>query len=210
MTRLAITVEGDTEEAFVKTTLARHLRKKGIEATPILIGRAAAANIGGGNVTIQRLSRDVAALYHSFDAVTTLVDYYGFRGKEDRTADALEAALLDRVRSLIRHGWDERKVLPYVQKHEFEGLLFADVSAFSAVGATPDALAQLAAARAAFPNPEEIDDHPATAPSKRIAGAISGYKKTADGPMVANRVGLETIRGQCPRFDSWLTQLESL
>ena len=27
-------------------------------------------------------------------------------------------------------GW-QRKVIPYVQKHEFEGLLFSDVSAFS-------------------------------------------------------------------------------
>ena len=210
MIRLAITVEGDTEENFVKGTLASHLRSKGVEATPILIGRAGAANVGGGNVTIQRLSRDVAALYHSFDAVTTLVDFYGFRDKQDRTVERLEAVLLDRVRSMIRRGWDDRKVVPYVQQHEFEALLFADVTAFSAVGATSAAIAQLAAARAAFSTPEDIDDHPATAPSKRIAGAVSGYKKNADGPLVASRVGLERIRDQCPRFDGWLTRLESL
>ena len=158
----------------------------------------------------QTLSRDVATLYHSFDAVSTLVDFYGFRGKEDRTAAALEAALLERVRSMIRRSWDDRKVVPYVQKHEFEGLLFADVAAFAAVGANPATIAQLAAVRAAFPTPEDIDDHPTTTPSKRIAGAVSGYKKNADGPLVADRVGLAKIRAQCPRFDSWLTRLESL
>lgn len=210
MIRLAITVEGDTEENFVKGTLARHLHSRGVAATPILIGRASAANVGGGNVTIERLSRDVATLYHSFDAVSTLVDFYGFRGKESRTAEALEAILLERVRSMIRRSWDDRKVVPYVQKHEFEGLLFADVAAFAAVGANPAAIAQLAAVRAAFPTPEDIDDHPTTAPSKRIAGAVLGYKKNADGPLVANRVGLAKIRAQCPRFDSWLTRLESL
>ena len=210
MIRLAITVEGDTEENFVKGTLARHLRSRGVAATPILIGRASAANVGGGNVTIERLSRDVATLYHSFDAVSTLVDFYGFRGKESRTAEALEAVLLERVRSMIRRSWDDRKVVPYVQKHEFEGLLFADVAAFAAVGANPAAIAQLAAVRAAFATPEDIDDHPTTAPSKRIAAAVSGYKKNADGPLVADRVGLAKIRAQCPRFDSWLTRLESL
>ena len=210
MTRLAITVEGDTEENFVKGTLAHHLRLKGVEATPILIGRASAANVGGGNMTIQRLSGDVATLYHSFDAVTTLVDFYGFRDKADRSVEDLEAVLLERVRSMIRHGWDERRVVAYVQKHEFEGLLFSDVTAFSAVGARQSGIDQLAAVRKAFPTPEDIDDHPTTAPSKRIVGAVLGYKKNADGPLVASQVGLERIRAECPRFDRWLTQLESL
>ena len=43
-----------------------------------------------------------------------------------------------------------------------------------------------------------------------VKGTVLGYKKNADGPLVANRVGLAKIRAQCPRFDSWLTRLESL
>ena len=210
MIRLAITVEGDTEENFVKGTLADHLRSKGVEITPVLIGRARTANVGGGNVTIERLSSDVAKLYRSFDAVTTLVDFYGFRKKAERTVEELEAVLLERVQSMIGHGWDDRKVVPYVQKHEFEGLLFADVTAFSVVGAKQSDIEQLAAVRAKFPTPEDIDDHPTTAPSKRIMGTVLGYKKNADGPLVASQVGLEKIRAECPRFNGWLTLLESL
>ena len=52
MIRLAITVEGRTEEEFVKTVLLGHLRPMAVEIQPILIGRARNADQGGGNVTI--------------------------------------------------------------------------------------------------------------------------------------------------------------
>ena len=82
MIRLAISVEGKTEEEFVKVVLAEHLRAKGVEPQPVLIGT-------GGNVTVQRLTSDMAKLYWSFDAVTSLVDFYGFRGKADRSVERL-------------------------------------------------------------------------------------------------------------------------
>ena len=40
MIRVAISVEGPTEEEFSKGVLATHLRSHGIEAQPILLGRA--------------------------------------------------------------------------------------------------------------------------------------------------------------------------
>ena len=67
----------------------------------------------------------MSELYRSFDAVTSLVDFYGFERKGDATVEELEAKILGRVREKIGSGWDERKVLPYVQRHEFEALLFA-------------------------------------------------------------------------------------
>ena len=47
MTRVAIALEGSTEEAFVNVVLSEHLRTKGIAVRPILLG---------DNVTVQRLS----------------------------------------------------------------------------------------------------------------------------------------------------------
>ena len=78
MTRLAVSVEGQTEEEFVKQVLAEHLRARRVESTPILLGRAR-GRPGGGNVSSDRLVADMAVLYYSFDAVTSLVDFYGFR-----------------------------------------------------------------------------------------------------------------------------------
>lgn len=74
LTRLAISVEGPTEEDFVNTSLAAYLLSRGVHATPILIGRARRRVLGGGSVTINRLAREIRHLRHNFDAVTSLVD----------------------------------------------------------------------------------------------------------------------------------------
>lgn len=86
MKRLAVTVEGGTEEEFVKRVLAAHLRTIGMEPTPILLGRAR-RRFGGGNVSVERLASEMVELSWSFDAVTSFVDFYGFRRKGRRTAD---------------------------------------------------------------------------------------------------------------------------
>ena len=62
-----------------------------------------------------------------------------------------------------------RRLIPYIQVHKFEALLFSDPAAFvEAYPDRPHAMTALAAIRAQFPTPEDIDDDPLTAPSKRI------------------------------------------
>ena len=180
---------------------------------PILLGRARNSGTGGGNVSIERLGRDMAECYHNFDFVTSLVDFYGFRVRDRgaRTAEELERGILQEVGREIRGDLDERKVLPYIQRHEFEGLLFSDVDAFGNILGLPDrAKERLAEVRTQFQTPEDINDNPDTAPSKRILQVIPSYHKVTDGPLVAEATGLDTIRAQCPRFNQWVTQLESL
>lgn len=55
MIRHAISVEGDTEKAFVKEILANHLRSFGVEPFPVLINRARNIQRGGGNVTVAKM-----------------------------------------------------------------------------------------------------------------------------------------------------------
>ena len=209
MIRLAVSVEGETEEEFVKTVLAPHLRGGEIEPQPILLGAARGGR--GGNVTVERLAADMARLYHHFSAVTSLVDFYGFCGRGDRDAAALEEAMRNAITQSIRHQWDERRVVPYVQRHEFEGLLFSDVSVFARLtGGHDDAVAALRAIRAQFPTPEDINDRYETAPSRRIERVIDAYNKRVDGPLLAEDMGLATIRAECRRFDRWVASLESL
>ncbi len=139
-----------------------------------------------------------------------MVDYYGFREKGSRTVEQLEDDLLDEASKRIRR-ISPGRVLPYVQRHEFESLLFADVGEFAALDEdAPQAIDTLRRVRAQFPTPEDINDSPETAPSKRIAAAIPRYRKRVHGPDVAGRIGLSAIRAACPRFHEWLTQLESL
>ena len=72
MVRLAISVEGQTEEIFVKTILKPHLIQRNIYIEPILLGRK------GGNVSLSRIKTDLNRLSNSFDKVTTLYDFYGY------------------------------------------------------------------------------------------------------------------------------------
>ncbi len=208
MIRLGVSVEGQTEEAFVKGILADLLRQSGVEPCPILIGRARSGGQGGGNVSVQRLAKEIVDLRHSFDAVTSLVDFYGFRDREESTVEALEARLIREVKSRTQTTW---RIMPYVQKYEFEGLLFSEVEAFRVIGETaqPD-IEKLLAVRRQFSTPEEINEEPNGAPSKRIEAAVSGYRKRLHGAMIARETGLPRIRAKCPRFDAWVTRLEGL
>ena len=201
MIRLGIVAEGQTEVEFVGRVLAKSLRHAGVEPTAIPLR---------GNASVQRLSNNMQRALWSFDAVTSLVDFYGFRGKGEATVAALEDRVEQQVCSLIHSNWDARRVLPYVQKHEFEALLFADVAAFSAINAPSDAIDKLRAVQSKFATPEEIDDGPATAPSKRIAAIVPHYHKVRDGADVAAAVGLPAMRAACPGFNDWLARLESL
>ena len=107
---------------------------------------------------------------------------------------------------------DSRRVIPYVQQHEFESLLFSDVDAFAAVlpGVSNEVVPTLRHIRSQFPSPEDINDNPATAPSKRIAGAVPEYRKVVHGPLIAGETGLDTIRRECRRFNAWMERLEAL
>ena len=206
MIRLAIAVEGETEEEFVKNVLAPHLRDRGVESYPIKPGGR------GGSISVERLASEMARLRRNFDFVTSLVDLYGFRNRRQaETVEQLEERVDGAVDSAVGHDRERSRVFAYVQRHEFEGLLFSKVDAFGLVpGGAPDSVAALRSIRAAFPTPEDINDGVETAPSKRIVRVFTTYRKRLYGPLVAEEIGLANIREECLRFDAWVGRLESL
>ena len=202
MIRLAISVEGETEEAFVRDILTDHLRKSQVEPIPILLG---------GNVTVAKLAYEMANLFWSFDYVTFLVDLYGFKKKGTKSLEQLELDLWEEINRKIGRSWDQSRVFPYIQRHEFEGLLFSNVDAFAtAVNATSECVQGLRQVRSQFGTPEDIDDGIFTAPSKRILKLMPNYHKNVHGVDVATEIGLQVICCQCPGFNKWMTKLESL
>lgn len=202
MTRLAIVVEGPTEREFVRDILADYLLTRQVYTVPLLLN---------GNVTVTRLASEMAKLIRSFDCVSSLVDFYGFRDKGNATLDELEHCIGEKVNAQINLLEDKTRVIPYVQKHEFEGLLFSNVDAFSDVTtASQRQINELRNIRSRFSTPEDINDSYNTAPSKRIAQIIPRYQKVAHGPLIAQSAGFDTIRAECPRFSAWVARLESL
>lgn len=90
MIRLAIVVEGATELEFVRSLLAPHLLDRGVAATARLLGSH------GGNVSVDRLAREMVRYTRPFERVTSLVDLYGFRGRDGASADELEGRVTAR------------------------------------------------------------------------------------------------------------------
>ena len=69
---------------------------------------------------------------------------------------------------------------------------------------------KLAGIRAKYPTPEDINDSPHTAPSKRIQNLFPGYDKPIHPLLAAQDIGLDAIRRECPLFNDWVTCLESI
>jgi hypothetical protein len=165
----------------------------------------------GGRVTVERLVKFISHQYSEADRITTLVDFYGFKDRNGRGQAEMEAAILAGVERCTTR-LDRRFVLPYVQMYEFEGLLFSDIEQFQCVldGWNENVRAQLKKVRSAFASPEDINDSPQTAPSRRILDIFEGsYSKTEQGPLIAEAIGLDMIRKQCPAFNAWVGALEA-
>lgn len=94
--------------------------------------------------------------------------------------------------------------------HEFEALLYADPAACGAYLGRPRLEAAMSAAVAECGAAELVNDDYQTAPSRRIQAVHPTYRKTLDGPALADRIGLAAIRAACPHFDRWVTWLELL
>lgn len=212
MIRICIVCEGHTEVEFVKACLAPYLLKNNtVFAFPVLL-QSRAGNQRGGRVTIERLVNFISKQYHHADRVTTLVDYYGFQNRQGRTSQQIVQAIHEGVAQQIKN-YDEQRVLPYLQMHEFEGLLFSEPDAFEWVtdGWNENTREQLHAISSIFPNPEDINDSPETAPSKRILKIFppGAYSKVEHGPLIAEEIGIESMRIKCPLFNGWVNKLEN-
>lgn len=197
MVRVGISVEGETEERFVKRVLAPYLRERNIFVV--------SCNMKGV-VNLDKVRYELKSIAHGFDCVTTFYDFYGFQKKD---ADDTKASLEEEIRKCA-HQSIQRKLIPYIQMHEFEGLLFSCPESVE-IGLNESGVASWAAGvlRKFNGDPEQINDSPVTAPSKRLK-ARTGYRKTTHAPNIAERIGVERIRAKCAGFNEWLGKLEAL
>lgn len=226
MTRLLIHVEGQTEETFVNEVLGPHLYRQGYTMVGArLIGNARQRDRRGGikawsavrGDILRHLKEDAGCL------VTTLVDYYGLPQSRGRAwpgreaagllpfaqkASTVESELSADICREMGAGFNPDRFIPFLMMHEFEGLLFSDCERFSRGIGRPDLEDAFQAVRDAFASPEEINDSPITAPSKRVVQLVQSYEKPLLGTLAALEIGLDAIRRECPHFREWLSSLE--
>lgn len=225
--RLLVEVEGPTEEEFVKNVLCPHLLDRGYERVDArILGNARMRSRRGGITSWPSASRDILGHLHEDPGriVTTLVDYYalpasqngGWPGRKQaaglmgtiKRAQAVEEALLIDISRRMNKTFDPRRFVPFVAMHEFEALLFSDCDRLAASLGEPRLAPQFSAIRAAFTTPEDINDSPTTAPSKRIISLFESYQKPFHGVVAILEIGLDKVRAECPHFDRWLRRLE--
>lgn len=218
MKRILILCEGPTEQEFCKDVLAPYFFNRNILIQAPLIKKPS-----GGIVHWDKLKKEIETHLKQESAaiITTLVDYYGileeynFPGWHEAHKETDKARRMDILENAMIQTLDDdfsHRVFPYIQLHEFEGLLFTDPRTFIN-NFTEDEFIDFKEFEEifrAFPNPEEINDGETSAPSKRLLHHIKGYNKIVFGAIIASEIGLTRIREKCPRFNNWIAKIETI
>jgi len=218
MKRVLILVEGQTEERFVKDVLRPSLWPKAIDTIPKVATTKRVKrgpDFKGGITDYQKVENDLRRLLGDTAAlfVTTFIDYYGLPADFPGMASRPGGSSLAKARH-VETEWEQKishqRFRAYLMVHEFEALLFARPEELATAIHQADATEKLKKIRTAFPTPEDIDDDPDNAPSKRISKILPAYQKTLHGPLITGRIGLEILRQECPHFRDWLNWLEKI
>jgi hypothetical protein len=212
MKRIYVVVEGQTEEAFINRVVQPHLAGS-VLVIPILLKKA------GGDPRWARVKGHVVRLLLQDSAayVSTFFDLYGL-GEDFPARDpgpdpiarvlGIEAAMVAEVDSAYPRWQAKTRLLPHIQPHEFEAILFSDPDQLAKALETP--AQRLHSIRRSFPSPEHINDSPQTAPSKRITAIAPGYQKVLQGVGTAASIGLPRILQECSHFRHWIRRMEPL
>lgn len=218
MKRIIVICEGPTEREFCNTILNNYFAPQGIYIDAPVIKHS-----HGGIVAWPSLYSQINIHLRSDRKayVTTLIDYYGITDKHafpcweeskqrphvSERVPMVEAGMRDTVSDVLRP-----RFIPYIQLHEFEGLLFSNADVFDKVIPQGDLIGieELYKTLAEFDNPEMINTSKETSPSHRLERIVKGYDKVVYGNYLAKSIGLAKIRERCPRFNAWIETLQQL
>lgn len=218
MNRVIIICEGPTEKEFCNDVLQPYFSKK-----EIFIHNPVIKQSNGGIVAWNALKNEIIRyLKHEKKAfVTTFIDYYGLESNYPKWHEAKKESNKFKSMDLMEHAMLEfidesfrARFIPYIQLHEFEGLLFSDKDAIlnNFDKEEINDIKYLNETIENFKSPELINDSYETAPSRRLSRIIKGYgaEKSVYGSIIAKEIGLEKIRNKCKRFNSWIEKIENI
>ena len=222
-----IIVEGNSEEEFVNEVLVSHFAQlnKFVSCRKITTGwdRKNGKPAKGGLGSYAQFSNEVNNWIRSDRGnvdcwYTSMIDLYAFPADKNSpftqaikaTAGKYEkiAALETAIASNINHP----RFIPYVQLHEFETFVLVDADRLLIMYPDGETRINRLKKEIGLLPPEEINDSPQTAPSKRIIKHLPEYEgqKAQVGPMVAADIGLHNLRAKCPHFAEWMAKLEMI
>lgn len=218
--RLYITVEGQSERMFADDVLRPHLANFAIDVKSRVVLTNRKLGKRGGILDFEKIKGDLSRLMRedgNADArFTTMMDLYALPDAFPGWAEARKKALpKDRVAVLeaaLHATLEDDRFLPHIQLHEFETLLYCDLSELQRrIADNEKGFATLAHEVSAL-DPEDINEGATTAPSKRIIRHVPIYDrlKVRVGAPTATAIGLPKLRSKCPHFNEWVGKLEKL
>lgn len=121
--------EGQSEESFIKRVLSPYLIYHGIYVNPVILGGV--SHYAGIRRERKRLGKN------SSGSLTTMLDYYklpqdfpGVATCNETEPCKIAAYIEDEVYKDLKNEISSITFFPYIQMHEYESLLFSDVSQF--------------------------------------------------------------------------------
>jgi Domain of unknown function (DUF4276) len=227
MKNLHIIVEGSSEETFVNDVLVKHFAALNIfvSARKIKTGWDRINNkpAKGGLLKYIKFRNDVLRWIQSDNGrantfYTSFIDLYAFPKDDESPYTAQIQSIVDPYQKIaalenaIGQNINHPNFIPYVQLHEFEALLLVEPDRLLTM--YPDGQTGITRLKRDIgnTNPEEINESPQTAPSKRIIQYLPNYEgqKAQVGPLVAEDIGLNLLRQKCPHFNEWINKLENI
>jgi len=213
MKRLYIVVEGQTEQEFVNTLLRPWLNGYSIfDITPILIKTSKYGR--GGLLNSRHLINTINGLLKESNdeqlIVSSFIDFFRIPGSMPGYEEAMKfnnsISQVNALESALGDYIGDKRFIPYIQRHEFEALLFSSNAGFEKYCNKKESSSTSIIVEK-YDNPEDINSSPETSPSKRLLAIIPNYDKVILGNILALEVGMETILQRCPRFAEWVRTL---
>jgi hypothetical protein len=222
MTRLLVLVEGQSEEAFVKDTLAPHLAGHGVYARPTIVLTKPLLRGGGhrgGIANWATIRESLLPLLGDTDAmVSTMFDFYGlpadFPGKRDLPGAGDGPAMVEELERYFAAAMDNQRFIPFLTLYEFEALVFSSPKTVAEHFGAPRLEPALQGIIDSAKSPELVDGDKNTHPKKRLTRLLKdqndSYAPASDGPAILPAIGVQAIRTACRHFDDWISRLETL
>lgn len=224
MANVFFIVEGQTEEQFYKNILQDYyLLEDGnyrhyfeVVVMPSKKNTYSRTNKGGAisyEVTLSNIRRFLRSNSHC-DLILLIYDYYGLHESfkshftNERTLEEKISSIQGRLEADINHS----KFKFRLQIHEFEAFLFSNPEILAAHFTDEvNKKIEIEQILDSFDNnPELMNDHPDTAPSKRLEKLFPGYGKISDGIPLAGKMGIAIIRAQCGYFNQMCELIDAL
>ncbi len=221
MIRLHIIAEGQTEEEFVNSILIEHLLNFNVLTDVHCVTTNQKQKKRGGLVSYEKAKKDIMLWLKQEKGkdsrFTTMFDLYAlpneFPNYQEAQKETDPYGKVEQLETALKNDINDYRFLPYIQIHEFEALVLTDptklIESFPNAKTEVEKLTEICQQ---FSSSELINEGENSAPSKRIINFIPSYEgaKVSVAPLIVGKIGLDNIRGKCPHFNQWLTQLENL